>query len=543
MSLESSQDNGVTWTELWETTSNQGNQWLPIEINLSDYIGETVQLRFNRYTGSNNEAWKADIAIDDISLVTADTQAPTAPTLSVSNIMETTADLSWTGATDNIGIVAYNLYFQGTFVGTETNPSSSNVNGLTENTLYDAFTLTAVDAAGNESPFSNEVSFTTLGGNNCIEEITSFPYNESFENSLGAWTQSTDDDVDWLLGTNGTPSSGTGPSSATDGNYYLYVEASSNVNPPGTPNKQAILESPCLDLASLSNPLFSFKYHMNGGSDMGSIILEISNDNGINWSSIWHESSNQGNNWLDVNIDLSAYAGENIKLRFNRYTGSNNEAWKADIAIDKLSLDDGNSNQNCAEPNLSLSITFDNFPEETAWTIKNSNGSTVASNSYSASNPDGSTINETINDLNSGDNYTFTITDSYGDGICCSEGNGSYELSSSNGVIISGGDFGSSETIDFCVNSTRNTTLGVAKSQNNSLNFSIYPNPANQFIYVKTLDIKQFHYKIFDIHGKLIKQNYTDSEKEINISSLSSGMYFLQINNKQSIHSIKFIKE
>ncbi len=47
--------------------------------------------------------------------------------------------------------------------------------------------------------------------------------------------------------------------------------------------------------------------------------------------------------------------------------------------------------------------------------------------------------------------YTFIINDSYGDGICCGFGNGSYSLDSGSDNIVSGGAFGSSESTSFCV--------------------------------------------------------------------------------------------
>ena len=49
--------------------------------------------------------------------------------------------------------------------------------------------------------------------------------------------------------------------------------------------------------------------------------------------------------------------------------------------------------------------------------------------------------------------YDFTIYDSYGDGICCGYGNGSYSLveDATGSVLASGGAFGSSETTNFCV--------------------------------------------------------------------------------------------
>ena len=47
-------------------------------------------------------------------------------------------------------------------------------------------------------------------------------------------------------------------------------------------------------------------------------------------------SGNQGDQWLEQVVDLSAYAGEIIKLRFRGVTGAD---WASDICIDDFSID------------------------------------------------------------------------------------------------------------------------------------------------------------------------------------------------------------
>ncbi|MEM6684301.1 MAG: M43 family zinc metalloprotease [Bacteroidota bacterium] len=106
----------------------------------------------------------------------------------------------------------------------------------------------------------------------------------------------------------------------------------------------------------------------------------------------------------------------------------------------------------CSDNEVTLTITFDNYPEETSWSLVTDGGTSVASGTYSAANPDGSTVIETLCLPN--DCYTFTINDAFGDGICCSYGNGSYTLTGPDGTIQSGGSFGASESTDFCVGST-----------------------------------------------------------------------------------------
>ena len=77
---------------------------------------------------------------------------------------------------------------------------------------------------------------------------------------------------------------------------------------------------------------------MFGSTNAGSVALEVSNNEGVTWTSLWNQTGNQGNQWLTVNIDLAAYIGSGIQLRFNRITGG---TWQADVAIDDIGLNDG----------------------------------------------------------------------------------------------------------------------------------------------------------------------------------------------------------
>ncbi len=94
---------------------------------------------------------------------TPDTEAPSAPTnLMASNPTDSTIDLSWTAATDNISVTSYDVYIDGTNSFNTTN-TAFIVTGLTPETTY-CFTIKAKDAADNESVFSNQACETTLEG-------------------------------------------------------------------------------------------------------------------------------------------------------------------------------------------------------------------------------------------------------------------------------------------------------------------------------------------------------------------------------------------
>lgn len=185
--------------------------------------------------------------------------------------------------------------------------------------------------------------------------ISAFPYSESFEAGLGSWTQATDDDSDWMRNSGGTPSSGTGPDSASHGEYYVYAEASaSNV---GYPNKRFVLQSPCFDLGTATQANFSFDYHLYHSDHTGSLTLEASDDNGATWATVWAPADSiQQDNWLSVNVDLAAYTGKGLKLRF---IGITSDTYRPDIAIDNIELTTNNNSNSRFNNNDSQAETPD----------------------------------------------------------------------------------------------------------------------------------------------------------------------------------------
>ncbi len=104
---------------------------------------------------------------------------------------------------------------------------------------------------------------------------------------------------------------------------------------------------------------------------------------------------------------------------------------------------------NCTDNEVVVTINLDNYPEETSWTMTNSSGGVVGSGGTYGSQPDGSTVSETLCLVDGC--YTFTINDTYGDGICCSYGNGSYTVTSGGQTLASGGNFTNSESTNFCL--------------------------------------------------------------------------------------------
>ncbi len=87
---------------------------------------------------------------------------------------------------------------------------------------------------------------------------------------------------------------------------------------------------------------------------------------------------------------------------------------------------------------------------------------------------------------------------------------------------------------------TFNSALNI---ENISNNIDIYPNPANDFIFIRNSEnIKSI--SISDISGKIISENeYKNSnEISIDISKMAKGIYFIKLTDNKNIFTKKIIK-
>lgn len=89
-----------------------------------------------------------------------DTTSPNAPTnLSGTSNTATHVDLSWTSATDNVGVTKYDIYRNGAFLATTNAVTSYTDSTVTSGTTYQ-YQVRARDATGNVSELSNVATVT-----------------------------------------------------------------------------------------------------------------------------------------------------------------------------------------------------------------------------------------------------------------------------------------------------------------------------------------------------------------------------------------------
>jgi hypothetical protein len=344
--FEISTDGGSTWTIL-DTLALPGNSatYIEAEHDLTAYGGGEVQFRWRDFNDGTISSW--GVGLDDILIEEIPSCLP--PTAdSANNETLTSAQVYWTeAATATEWQVEFGPkgYTAGT--GTKVSPTvttgtDTTLNGLMNSTEYDWY-VRAICAPGDTSLWSNAGSFTTACG-----PISTFPYTQNFDSwttysppfgctpdgsiALGTcWLNQTGDDLDWLVRSGSTGSSGTGPSSdhTTGSGNYIYTEAS------GCNSSTGAVLSPEFDFTGVF-PKLSFWYHMWGGQ-MGTLSVQASTDGGSTWSAdLWSLAGDQGNAWIEANIGLGAYAGESSVIF--RFTGVTGIGFESDIAIDDVSI-------------------------------------------------------------------------------------------------------------------------------------------------------------------------------------------------------------
>lgn len=100
---------------------------------------------------------------------------------------------------------------------------------------------------------------------------------------------------------------------------------------------------------------------------------------------------------------------------------------------------------------VEITIKTDNYGSETTWALYDNSGNVINQGGPYTDVINGQTF--TINECLPNGCYKFKIFDSFGDGICCANGNGFYQIKSLTNNIITntGGSFTTADSANFCV--------------------------------------------------------------------------------------------
>lgn len=109
-----------------------------------------------------------------------------------------------------------------------------------------------------------------------------------------------------------------------------------------------------------------------------------------------------------------------------------------------------------------------------------------------------------------------------------------------NNTVASSADFD-----NYIVSATATDNLLSTKSNFASVNFSVYPNPATEIVNVDSGNMLIESVQITDLHGRIINSINVNSANtvQVNVSNLTTGIYFLTVKTDQGIGTSKIIKK
>lgn len=312
-----------------------------------------------------------------------------------------------------------------------------------------------------------------------------------------------------------------------------------------------------------------------GGMQVIEPVFKLQNGGGENLTSATITYSVNGGdpqtyNWTG---DIAPPAAEEIALPAIAFDAVSGEVSTLNIMVtepngmtDEDTSNDATSATIDPAPNTmgtaTLTLVTDNYGNETYWQVSNSAGDVVASGGNAgvglnnigvgAGSPPADAgsygNNQTITveiPIDVTDCYTFTITDYWGDGICCAYGNGSYEMVDHEGnVMFSGGSFAALNSDDM----EGEMVVGTEELTEVS-DIRMFPNPVQDQLTVdfNLEESSRLQMEVFNATGQRVQQlpatNFVagNNRVQINTAAIANGIYFLRIYNADRELSRRFV--
>jgi hypothetical protein len=287
---------------------------------------------------------------------------PTA--LNATSVTSTSVNLEWTAGSNE---TQWNLEYgpagftPGT--GTVANAVTTNpyaITGLNGNTAYD-FYVQADCGANGTSNMTGPGTFTTL----CA--AFTLPWSENFDagtTTPTCWSQGSANAENWLFGATGGHVGNVGVigGATTSGNNFAWIDDS-------TPdNTGTTLESPLVDVSSLTVPMLSF-YLISNNEGNGGTNVNFSVDvwDGAAWNvGVYASNSNTLNGeWQQISVVLSSLTITGpVQLRFI-VDEDPTSAYFDDVAIDDVTFVEAPA---CPDPTLLSATNITTASADLGWT-------------------------------------------------------------------------------------------------------------------------------------------------------------------------------
>lgn len=497
-------DGGFTYPiTLVSNTPNDGSQAIVVPNNVATTCRVKVEAADNIFY---------DISNVNFTITGSTTCTATVPSgLAATGITASGVTLNWNAVTGATYDVQYRATGTSTWTTVAANTNTLSLSGLTASTSYEAQVRSK--CISTTSAYSSSVSFTTTS--------TSATYCASKGNSVS------DEYIGRVqLGTINN-------ASGANGGYGDFTNLSTDLTIGGA---VTITITPTWSGTSY-NEGYSVWIDYNKDGDFSDAGEQV-------FTKAASKTTPVSGSFTVPATALAGITRLRVSMKYNGIPTACETFSYGEVEDYTVNLKAGGGEPSCTS--VTLTLKLDNYPEETSWSIRNSSGATVASGGTYGASPDGSTITAT-NCLPAGC-YTFTINDTYGDGICCTYGNGSYVLTDASGTtLVSGSSFTTSATHNFCVGAAVKDARGgessVVIASEEPQSTVVYPNPVREELRIKLKHGAVIRsVRIATMKGALMQLSNDDS-KAINVSALPSGMYILSIDTNKGIINEKFIKE
>jgi len=187
-----------------------------------------------------------------------------------------------------------------------------------------------------------------------------------------------------------------------------------------------------------------------------------------------------------------------------------------------------------------LFLKTDNLPLETSWELIDEQG--VVVNSGGPYTQSGHIYQQTFT-LNPGC-YTFNLRDAGGNGICCTNGYGVFQLTSDiSGQILGEGD-------DFGYEAVHAFKVGGYAGLEEKLAFTepvIFPNPAwdEAVISLRLFEAAPVTIEILDLHGRSVLRQSTEfttpgsQHVPVSLTDLEDGLYMVKVQSGNQARVLK----
>ncbi|PSG90560.1 fibronectin type III domain-containing protein [Aurantibacter aestuarii] len=336
-----------SWVGDFQATATEA--WVPIGVDLSAYLGQVIYIQFS-YGGAGT-GFEGDMSIDQITVETCGTFCIAPSNILVSNITDTTADISWVS---NGTETAWEIVIQpaGTGVPTGAGVPGASVypaTGLTPTTPYEVY-VRAICSPSGESVWAGPVNFTTENapppppvGVTCSTGTSTAIFTETFGAASGVapagWTGTGFGGANgnWRITNPNANSTGTGPNVTYNGSpgVHLEYEASGNASAIANAITPAIDLTTAVDGAELSFFMHAF------GDDIGTLNVGVGNTPTGPFTNVYSYigalQTLATDPWVPIGIDLSAYLTQTIYIQFS-YGGAGT-GFEGDLALDQISVE------------------------------------------------------------------------------------------------------------------------------------------------------------------------------------------------------------